>query len=63
VTFDVDLSADATGSAVVFLAVVMSELDQISAADLALGGANPAQTGDQLVTSSPHVAAKSLQLS
>lgn len=63
VTFDVDLSADATGSAVVFLAVVMSELDQISAADLALGGANTAQTGDQLVTSSPHVAAKSLQLS
>jgi hypothetical protein len=63
VTFAVDLSADPTGSAVVFLAVVMSDVDQISATDLSLGGANLALTGDQLVTSSPHVAAKSLQLS
>jgi hypothetical protein len=62
VTFDVDLTADATGSAIVFLAVVMSDPDQISTADLALGGPNTAQTGDQLVTSSPHAAAKSLQL-
>jgi len=62
VTFDVDLSAEASGSAVVFLAVVMSEPDQISAGDLSLGGANPAQTGDQLVSSSPHVVAKSLEI-
>ena len=61
-TFDVDLTADASGTAVVFLAVVMSDLDQIGAADLSLGGANTAQTGDQLVVSSPHVAAKSLEI-
>ena len=61
VTFDVDLSAAATGTAVVFLAVVMSTSNQISNADLALG-ANQAQTGDQLVVASPHVAAKSLVL-
>jgi hypothetical protein len=62
VTFDVDLSAAATGTAVVFLAVVMSTSNQIANADLALGGANQAQTGDQLVVASPHVAAKSLVL-
>ncbi len=62
VTFDVDLSAAATGTAIVFLAVVMSTSNQISNADLALGGANHAQTGDQLVLASPHVAAKSLVL-
>jgi hypothetical protein len=62
VTFDVDLSADAFGSAVVLLAVVMSEEDQIGDADLALGGVNKAQTGDQLVVASPHVAAKSLEI-
>jgi len=62
VTFDVDLSADTTGSAIVFLAVVMSTSNQIAAADLSLGGANQAQTGDQLVVASPHVAAKSVVL-
>lgn len=59
VTFDIDLS-DATGTAVVLLAVVMSTSNQISAADLSLGGANTAQTADQLVVASPHVAAKSV---
>jgi len=62
VTFDVDLSGDATGSAIVFLAVVMNASNQIAAADLSLGGANQAQTGDQLVVASPHVAAKSVVL-
>jgi hypothetical protein len=59
VTFDVDLS-DATGSAVALVAVVMATSNQISAADLSLGGANTAQTADQLVVASPHVAAKSV---
>ena len=62
VTFDVDMSADPTGAAVVFLAVVMSTSNQISNTDLSLGGANQAQTGDQLVVASPHVAAKSVVL-
>jgi hypothetical protein len=62
VTFDVDMSADPSGAAVVFLAVVMSTSNQISATDLSLGGANQAQTGDQLVVASPHVAAKSVVL-
>jgi hypothetical protein len=61
-TFDVDLSAEAAGTAWVFLAVVMTPSNQIGNVDLSLGGANQAQTGDQLVTSSPHVAAKSLAL-
>jgi len=39
VTFDVDLSAESSGSVVAFLAVVMSLPDQISADDLSLGGA------------------------
>jgi hypothetical protein len=62
VTFDVDLSAGAKGETIVFLAVVMSELDQISVADLSLGGAGTAQSGFELITSSPHAAAKSFQL-
>ena len=61
-TFDVDLSADPTGTALVFLAVVMNTSNQISNTDLALGGANQAQTADQLVAASPHVAAKSVVL-
>ena len=62
VTFSVDLS-DASGSAVALLAVVMATSNQISDADLSLGGANTAQTGDQLVVASPHVAAKSVFVS
>jgi hypothetical protein len=62
ITFDVDMSADASGTAVVFLAVVMSTSNQIGNGDLSLGGANQAQTGDQLVQASPHVAAKSIVL-
>ena len=61
VTFDVDLSADPSGAAIVFLAVVMSEPDQISAADLSMGGGT-AQSGFELVASSPHAAARSVQL-
>jgi hypothetical protein len=59
VTFDVDLS-DAAGSAVALVAVVMNTSNQISDADLSLGGANQAQSADQLVVASPHVAAKSV---
>jgi hypothetical protein len=62
VTFDVDLSADSTGTALVFLAVVMNPSNQISNTDLALGAANQAQTADQLAVASPHVAAKSVVL-
>ena len=62
VTFDVDLSAESSGSVVTFLAVVMSLPDQISADDLSLGGTTTAQTGDQLVSASPHVVAKSLEV-
>ena len=62
VTFDVDLSAGSTGDAIVFLAVVMSGPDQISAADLSLGGGNTAQSGFELISSSPHAAARSFQL-
>jgi hypothetical protein len=43
VTFDVDLSAESSGSVVAFLAVVMSLPDQIDSDDLSLGGANTAQ--------------------
>ncbi|HEX2784782.1 MAG TPA: hypothetical protein VHN36_14455, partial [Ilumatobacteraceae bacterium] len=60
VTFDVDLSSDQRGTAIVLLAVVMSDSNQISDADLDLGGGNKAATGDQLVVASPHVAAVSL---
>lgn len=64
VTFDVDMSADPTGTALVFLAVVMNTSNQISNTDLALGGgaANQATTADQLVVASPRVAAKSVVL-
>jgi hypothetical protein len=39
-----------------------STSNQIGNGDLSLGGANQAQTGDQLVQASPHVAAKSIVL-
>ena len=61
VTFDVDLSSDATGATIVFLAVVMSEPDQIGPGDLSMGGGT-AQRGFELVASSPHAAARSVQL-
>jgi hypothetical protein len=60
VTFNVDLSADGAGTAIVLLAVVMSDSNQIGNADLSLGGGPQAQTGDQLVVASPHAAAKSI---
>jgi hypothetical protein len=59
VTFTPDFSGDARGTAILLLAVVMSDSNQISAADLSLG-AQQATTADQLVLSSPHVAAKSI---
>ena len=40
----------------------MSDSNQISAADLELGGGSQATTADQLVLSSPHVAARSILL-
>ena len=61
-TFTPDLSADADGTAILLLAVVMSDNNQISAADLQLSGSSTATTADQLVLSSPHVAAKSIVL-
>jgi hypothetical protein len=59
-TFTPDLSADPSGSAILLLAVVMSDSNQISAADLQLSGGAQATTADQLVVASPHVAAKSI---
>jgi hypothetical protein len=60
VTFALDLSGDASGTAILLLAVVMSDSNQISAADLQAGTNPAATTADQLVLSSPHVAAKSI---
>ena len=60
VTFNVDLSADAAGSMILLMAVVLSTVNQISPADLQLTATTQAATADQLVMSSPHVAAKSL---
>jgi hypothetical protein len=60
VTFDVDLSGDAAGSAVLLLAVVFSTTNRITAADLRLTAVTQAATADQLVMSSPHVAARSI---
>jgi hypothetical protein len=60
VTFALDLSGDASGTAILLLAVVMSDSNQISAADLQLSSSSQATTADQLVLSSPHVAAKSI---
>jgi hypothetical protein len=61
VTFALDLSADA-GTTILLLAVVMSDSNQISAADLQLSSSSTATTADQLVRSSPHVAAKSIAI-
>jgi hypothetical protein len=62
VSFDLDLSGDVDGSAFVLLAVVMSGTNQISAADLRLTPTTNATTADQLVVTSPHVAARSIEL-
>jgi hypothetical protein len=62
VTFDVNLDSVPRGTAVVFLAVVMSEPDQISATDRSDGQGHEAQTFDQLVVCSPHAGARSLQV-
>ena len=60
VSFSPDFSGDPSGTAILLLAVVMSDSNQIGAADLQLGGGSQATTADQLVLSSPHVAAKSI---
>jgi hypothetical protein len=60
VTFAPDFSGDPSGTAILLLAVVMSDSNQISAADLQLSSSSQATTADQLVLSSPHVAAKSI---
>lgn len=62
VSFDLDLSAEPSGSTFVLLAVVMSASNQITAADLLLSPGTNATTVDQLVTASPHVAARSVHL-
>ena len=61
-TFAPDFSGVPSGTAILLLAVVMSDSNQISAADLQLGGGSQATTADQLVLSSPHVAARSILL-
>jgi hypothetical protein len=60
VTFNVDLSGDGAGSAVLLLAVVFSATNRITPADLRLTATTQAATAEQLVMSSPHVAAKSI---
>jgi hypothetical protein len=62
VSFDLDLSGDVDGSAFVLLAVVMSGTNQISPADLRLTPTTNATTADQLVVTSAHVAARSIEL-
>jgi hypothetical protein len=62
VSFDLDLTAVPLFSSFVLVAVVMSASNQISPADLVISpGSNPT-TVDQLVTTSPHVAARSVAL-
>ena len=61
-SFDLDLTAVPLFSSFVLVAVVMSASNQISPADLVISpGSNPT-TVDQLVTTSPHVAARSVAL-
>jgi hypothetical protein len=62
VSFDLDLTADALWSSFVLVAVVMSGTNQISPADLLVSAGTNATTVDQLVTTSPHVAARSVAL-
>jgi hypothetical protein len=62
VTFNPDFTTDVSGTAILLLAVVMSDSNQIKAVDLDLGGGSQATTADQLVLSSPHVAARSILL-
>lgn len=62
VMFDLDLTADPLWSSFVLVAVVMSASNQISPADLLVSPGTNATTVDQLVTTSPHVAARSVAL-
>ncbi len=62
VTFDLDLSAEADGTAFVLLAVVMSGSNQIGPDDLRAGAVSDATTATELVMRSPHVAARTVQL-
>jgi hypothetical protein len=62
VSFDLDLTSDARWSSFVLVAVVMSATNQITPADLLVSPGTNATTVDQLVTTSPHVAARSVAL-
>ena len=62
VTFDVDLTGVADDTRVVFLAVVMSAADQISAAEITKEDNLDATTVDELVRYSRHAAARTLRL-
>jgi hypothetical protein len=63
VSFPMDWSADRPGTAFVLLAVVMNAPgQQIGPADLLVTPTTNATTADQLVVSSPRVAAKSIEL-
>ncbi|MEO6713902.1 MAG: hypothetical protein ABIM89_10785, partial [Mycobacteriales bacterium] len=62
VSFELDLSAETSGTTLLLMAVVMSASNQITAADLLLSPGVNATTADQLVTASPHVAARSIHL-
>ncbi|PZS25746.1 MAG: hypothetical protein DLM58_21885 [Pseudonocardiales bacterium] len=59
VTFTLDFTGDSPGDAILLLAVVMSTTNRITAADLQLTPGTAATT-EQLVSSSPHVAARSI---
>lgn len=63
VTFDIDLTGVANGTRVTFLAVVMSDIDQITAADALMQGGVAVSTVEQLVQHSRHTAARTLRLS
>jgi hypothetical protein len=60
VTFTLDLTGDSPGDAILLLAVVMSTTNRITATDLQLTTTTQATTAEQLVMSSPHVAARSI---
>jgi len=63
ISFTLDLSGLAVGSAVVLLAVVMAGSNQISLAELAAGPPiGTATKADQLVAASPHAAAKAIEI-
>ena len=62
--FTLDLTGDQAGTAFVLVAVVMSETNQITAADLLTSppAATTATTVEELVKASSHVAAKTIEL-